>query len=69
MKLTKAEIKRLRARIIQIMTDEDDKTPVDKLNKLIEVYIEQDKGDKDSVPAHEVPNVDEEDIGDFPTVH
>jgi hypothetical protein len=69
LKLTEKELKSLRARILTIMTDDEDRTPVDKLNKLIEVYIEQDSGDKDTVPAHECPDVDEDDVGDFPTVH
>jgi hypothetical protein len=70
LKLTDGEIKKLRRRIIQIMTDEDDKTPVDKLNKLIDLYIDQTgDGDGQTVPAHEVPDVNEDDVGDFPTVH
>lgn len=67
--LSKDELKKLRARIIDIMTNSEDKTPVDKLSKLIDVYVEQTDNKKTDIPAHEVEDVQEEDIGEFPTVH
>ena len=69
LELSKDEIKKLRERIITIMTDVEDRTPVDKLTKLIDVYVEQGNIKKTDTPAHEVEDVQEEDIGEFPTVH
>ena len=67
--LTKDQIEKLKARIDTIITEPDDKTPVDKLNKLMDIWSEQTDGKKTDIPAHETEDVQEEDIGEFPTVH
>jgi len=67
--LTKDQVDKLKARIDAIITEPEDKTPVDKLNKLMDIWIEQNDGKKTDIPAHEVEDVQEEDIGEFPTVH
>jgi len=67
--LTKDQIEKLKNRIDAIITEPEDKTPVDKLNKLMDIWIEQNDGKKTDTPAHEIEDVTEEDIGEFPTVH
>jgi hypothetical protein len=68
--LTEEEKKRIRKSIIDDLTDPEVKTPADKVKLKIEVYI-NDKGKNDSatIPAEQVPDVNEDDVGDFPTVH
>lgn len=72
MKLTEEERKQLRQTIIDdLMGNEgSEKTPVDKIKQRIEVYIEQEIGDKDQMPTIPLEDLNEEDVGEFPdTVH
>ncbi len=72
MKLTQEEREQLRKTIMDDLlgNEGNEKTPVDKINKRIEVYIEQEEGSEDDQPTTDVPDIDPEDIGEFPnTVH
>ena len=68
--LTEEERKKIRDSIINDLCDPEVKTPADKTKLKIDVLI-NDRGDgkKTDVPAHEIEDVTEEDVGDFPTVH
>jgi hypothetical protein len=68
--LTEEERKKIRESVINDLTDPELKTPADKTKLKIDVLInDRGNGKKTDIPAHEVDNVTEEDIGEFPTVH
>ena len=68
--LTEEERKKIRDSIINDLTDPEVKTPADKTKLKIDVLInDRGNGKKTDIPAHEIEDVKEEDVGDFPTVH
>jgi len=69
--LTDDERKKIRDSIIADLTDNEIKTPADKTKLKIDVLInDRGNGKKTDIPAHEVPDINEDDVGDFPeTVH
>ncbi len=68
--LTEEERKKIRDSIIKDLTDPEVKTPADKTKLKIDVLInDRGNGKKTDIPAHEIEDVTEEDVGDFPTVH
>lgn len=70
LKLTKAEAKRLRSSIIEDLCDPERKTPAQSVELKLKVLLENPgDNDKDTLPKLEVEDINEDDIGDFPTMH
>ena len=68
--LTEEERKQIRDSIINDLTDPEIRTPADKTKLKIDVLInDRGNGKKTDIPAHEIGDVTEEDVGEFPTVH